>query len=157
MELIASVTGEKVITPSAIVHLTYKCRYVYPTTSVPKSQLPNGHLALPNGNHDSGKKDTAEEAEADGASGADVESEKPNVKDKVEGAKEAIADTKSKVVGQKGKEATAKVNYPPNGYAHAPHWPLVRSLIYFGHIKDTADPETAKEAPLLRALGRLET
>lgn len=113
--------GEKVITPSAIVHLTYKVRYVYPTTSIPKDQLPNGHVAQPNGTHDSDEKKTTGDATENGA---DVK----EIKEKVEDVKDAVVAKKDKILGQKGKEAAPKIDYPPNGYAHAPHWPLVSLL-----------------------------
>lgn len=88
---------------------------------MPKSQLPNGHLSLPNGDHDDDEKKSTEEA---GVNGTGEE----EIKEKVEDVKDAIVAKKDKALGQKGKDAAPKIDYPPNGYAHAPHWPLVRPL-----------------------------
>lgn len=111
-----SVAGEKVVTPSAIVQLTFKCRYIYPSTPVAKNTVPNGHLVDgPNGHADTTPDDTSDE--------------KRDVKDVAEDVKEIVAEKAEKVVGLKGKEAVAKPEYAPNGYAHAPHWPLV-SLVF---------------------------
>lgn len=104
--------GEKVVTPSAIVQLTFKCRYIYPSTPVSK-ELPNGHLSdIPNGHVDSDENKD------------DSSDEKRDLKAAVVDAKDAVLDKAEKVTGQKGKEAV-KPEYPANGYAHAPHWPLV--------------------------------
>lgn len=104
--------GEKVVTPSAIVQLTFKCRYIYPSTPISK-ELPNGHLTnVPNGHVDS------EESKDESSD------EQRDVKEELENVKDAVADKVEKVMGQKGKDAT-KPEYAPNGYAHAPHWPLV--------------------------------
>lgn len=127
-DLTSVVTGEKVITPSAIVHLTYKCRYVYPSTTVPKSQLPNGPVTLPNGDHDSDGKKSADDVTENGT-------DEKEIKEKVDDVKDAIVAKKDKLLGQKGKEATPKIDYPPNGYAHAPHWPLVSNVKDYLHAE----------------------
>jgi len=103
------------VTPSAIVQLTFKCRYIYPSTPVSK-ELPSGHLIDgPNGHTES-----AEETKEDSSD------EKRDLKAVAEDVKDAVVDQAEKVVGTKGKDAT-KPEYPANGYAHAPHWPLVSS------------------------------
>jgi translocation protein SEC63 len=107
------VAGERVVTPSAIVQLTFKCRYIYPSTPVSK-ELPNGHLIDgPNGHAD-----TEDEKKEDSSN------ERRDSKETAEDVKDAVVDKAEKLVGQKGKDA-AKPVYPSNGYAHAPHWPLV--------------------------------
>ncbi|BEJ18115.1 hypothetical protein CspHIS471_0703920 [Cutaneotrichosporon sp. HIS471] len=74
------VTGEKVVTPSSIVQLEFKARWVYPKD--PK-EVSNG----------SARADSVEAVE-------------------------------NEVTKEKKEE---KKNYPPTGYAHAPHWPANRS------------------------------
>lgn len=104
-----------------MVQLNYRCRYVYADTprnsaAPSKSSLPNGHL--PNGN---------EKSEAvDGVVGDDVKEKISEAADVVL-EKAAAVTEKVKQVGQKGKSKSAgsSEKVVPNGYAHAPHWPLV--------------------------------
>jgi hypothetical protein len=56
---------------------------------------------------------------------ADPTDEKGDIETVVDDVKEAVAEKAEKIIGQQGKDATAKPEYAPNGYAHAPHWPLV--------------------------------
>lgn len=97
------------------MQLTFKCRYIYPSTPVSK-EVPNGHLIDgPNGH--------AELAEDKKEESSD---EKKDLKGIADDVKDAVVDKAEKVIGQKGKD-DAKPVYPANGYAHAPHWPLVSS------------------------------
>jgi translocation protein SEC63 len=146
------VPGEKVVSPSSIVQLIYRVRYVYPiTTSAPVSPT-----ALPNS--DSRAADVKVEANGDApslkvkseaGSVAEVEDavtkivaedEKLGIKAEVEGFKEHVAESvensekeKEKEVGKqevgkKGKVPNGPVRkWASNGYAHAPHWPMVSS------------------------------
>nr|XP_019011920.1 translocation protein SEC63 [Kwoniella pini CBS 10737]OCF50701.1 translocation protein SEC63 [Kwoniella pini CBS 10737] len=91
------VGDETLVTPSSIVELTYKARYVYPTTplsllSKPKSLLPNGQL----------KEEVADSV-------ADVEDSVTQVAEEKE---------KPAEIGEK-----KALEVPPNGFAHAPYWP----------------------------------
>jgi hypothetical protein len=78
---------------------------------VAKKSLPNGHLSeFPNGDVETSKNETSDE--------------KSDITAKLEDVKEAVVDKAEKTIGQKGKD-TPKPEYAPNGYAHAPYWPLV--------------------------------
>jgi len=76
--------------------------------------MPNGHLIDGPNAHAESEEETKE----------DSSDEKRELKDVAEDVKDAVVDKAEKVVGTKGKDA-AKPEYPANGYAHAPHWPLV--------------------------------
>lgn len=135
------VPGEKIVTPSAMVQLNFRCRYIYPDTpssggSEGKSSLPNGHVAT-NGD----REDINAEPKSTGAvdDAVDRVDEKTNgdIKQQISDAKEVIAEKVEsakegvKQVGQKGKAKSAvKEKIVPNGYAHAPHWPLVGSVCF---------------------------
>jgi translocation protein SEC63 len=134
------VAGEKVVTPSAIVQLTFKCRYIYPSTPATKKSLPNGHLIeAPNGHAE-----TTEGEETQNSS-----DEKRDIKDVIEDVTDVVVDKAEKMVGQKGKEAIAKPEYAPNGYAHAPHWPLVS--LFLALLSEANG--SATETSLLRLVG----
>lgn len=132
------------MTPSSIVQLSFRCRYLYPTS--PSSASPSLKL-LPNGDtHENGAPEKAvtnsengdgaltesvaeveDAVEAVAEKEADGKESSGDVKEKVPELKEAVVakrDTRQVEIGTKGKKEEKKV-YPPNGYAHAPHWPLV--------------------------------
>ncbi|OCF45263.1 translocation protein SEC63 [Kwoniella heveanensis CBS 569] len=123
------VAGEKLVTPSSIVELTYKCRYVYPTT--PISLLSKPRPLLPNGDINEEPEDGTAGDVAEAADQAEGEKEKPAVKD----VKEKIVEK----VEQKGGEdkQSRKVEVPPNGYAHAPYWPQLRKPHFYVLLGDS--------------------
>ncbi|OCF32886.1 translocation protein SEC63 [Kwoniella heveanensis BCC8398] len=112
------VAGEKLVTPSSIVELTYKCRYVYPTT--PISLLSKPRPLLPNGDINEEPEDGTAGDVAEAADQAEGEKEKPAVKDK----------------GGEDKQSR-KVEVPPNGYAHAPYWPQLRKPHFYVLLGDS--------------------
>nr|XP_018264892.1 translocation protein SEC63 [Kwoniella dejecticola CBS 10117]OBR87050.1 translocation protein SEC63 [Kwoniella dejecticola CBS 10117] len=105
------VGDETLVTPSSIVELTYKARYVYPTT--PLSLLSKPKALLPNGDH---KEEAADSV-------ADVEDSVTQVEEE----KETPAPVDDK----------KKVEIPPNGFAHAPHWPQLRKPHFYVLLGDS--------------------
>ncbi|KAK8865735.1 hypothetical protein IAR55_000881 [Kwoniella newhampshirensis] len=128
------VGGESLVTPSSIVDLTYKVRYIYPGTpystskNKPRSLLPDG---------DAHEKAGSENGVADSV--ADVEESVTKVEQEKE--KPSPVDVKEKVVekldvASKGKEVTEQ-EVPPNGYAHAPRWPQLRKPNFYVLLGDS--------------------
>lgn len=107
------VDDSKVVTPSSIVSLTAKVRYVYPTTALssrakPIPMLPKSELAkLEKGKEENGEAKSIEDVK-EAVKEASEKEEKPTVK-----------EVQEKIV--KNKEAKEVVN----GFAHAPRWPQV--------------------------------
>ena len=114
---------------------------MYPTTptSAPSAKaLPNGDMhATTNGiaNGENGVK--AEAVEKPDI--VEAKDEKPEASDLKTEVEQRVEDLKNdiislakeaggKEIGRKGKKDEEKPVYPPNGYAHAPHWPMVRSF-----------------------------
>lgn len=119
------------VSPSSIVNLNFKVRYVpprlQPTKPVQKS-LPNGDShAIENGPPTPESLGKADDGEGKAAGSGDI-------KEKVEDAKEKVAEIKEKVaekleIGQKGKDVKeTKEEWEKNGYAHAPFWPQVCAI-----------------------------
>lgn len=153
-----SVAGEKLVTPSSIVQLSIKCRYVYPTTSTTSPRPSDKKLALPNGDHvengDTAKAESVSEIE-DAVITVEVDDEKSDIKEKVTELKETIV----KGVGRKGKPEAAQRSYRSNGYAHAPRWPGLRKPHYYLLLGDSkldkviVQPTRVTDIPLPRADG----
>ncbi|WWC88015.1 uncharacterized protein L201_002918 [Kwoniella dendrophila CBS 6074] len=127
------VAGESLVTPSSIVDLTFKCRYVYPTTplsllSKPKPLLPNGDLKEENATPDS-----VADVE-NSVSKAEVDNEKATPADLKEKIVEKVAERSE--IGTKGKEPK-KIEVPPNGFAHAPYWPQLRKPHFYVLLGDS--------------------
>lgn len=129
-------SGEKVVSPSSVVNLNVRLRYVYPTTPSSKA-APSPAKALPNGDHVKEEKENGDAKpdasdlapKVEEAVSAVSSDSKSDVKERVEELKNDIvklAKESTSAVGQKGKESTKDTVYPPNGYAHAPRWPMVR-------------------------------
>ncbi|WWD18086.1 hypothetical protein CI109_102534 [Kwoniella shandongensis] len=149
------VGGESLVTPSSIVDLTYKVRYVHagtPSTTPIKPTLP-----LTNG--DIKEKTESEDGVADSV--AEVEDSVTKVEEETE--KSTLVDVKEKIVEKievatKGKEAT-KQEVPPNGYAHAPRWPQLRKPHFYVLLGDSkldkviVPPVKITDIPLPRADG----
>lgn len=150
-----AVIGERIVTPSSIVSLTFQARYVYPTTSLPKPAfIANGHLDTNKSNGDvreasvSVIEDDLEKVEPEDAVG--------DIKEKiVETVSEAVEETKQAVkVGKKGKKPVKdEKTWAPNGYAFAPHWPAVSRRDVFAKRK--ADG-VAAETSFPGIVGRLK-
>jgi translocation protein SEC63 len=139
------VPGEKVVPPSSVVQLICRLRYVYPTTSTTTASttgLPNGIAAHSESKGDAVKSESAEPADyvaevedavAKVTEDEETVDEKAEIKKQVEELKEKIvngsekkAEKVEKEVGTKGKaESKSERKWAPNGYAHAPRWPLV--------------------------------
>jgi translocation protein SEC63 len=126
-----------VVTPGSMVQLNYRCRYVYPGTpraTAPKTSLPNGHVDADRARDTDSvqavedaveKVDEKADETINGMTNGDVKEKISEVKDIVI-EKAELAAEKVKQVGQKGKSKVgSKEKIIPNGYAHAPHWPLV--------------------------------
>ncbi|KAI9635000.1 Sec63 Brl domain-containing protein [Dioszegia hungarica] len=115
------VEGEKVVSPSSIVSLNFRVRYVAPSASKRKS------ISVPNGDVPAGSNGDVEKAvqaisdeEKDIEEGANTD-----LKEKVGDLKEKIADVVSDKTGKKDEKEKEK-EWEKNGYAHAPFWPQLR-------------------------------
>lgn len=128
------VVGERIVTPSSIVSLTFRARYVYPTTSLSTAK------PVANGDSHSAPVEKGEQQENGGVREAsvsviedDLEKVEPeqaagDVKEKiVEAVTEKVEEAKQAVkVGRKGKVPVKDEKvWASNGYAYAPHWPMV--------------------------------
>ncbi|ORX34164.1 Sec63 Brl domain-domain-containing protein [Kockovaella imperatae] len=134
------VVGERVVTPSSIVNLTFRARYNYASTSIPTDTLPkpkvlaNGDVKAEMSTDDDNTvaNDSVTEVE-DQLEKVDKEVEEKEASAEnrdeksplVDGLTDAVTGTKEPRVGRQGKKPENKV-YPPNGYAHAPRWPGLR-------------------------------
>ncbi|WRT65860.1 uncharacterized protein IL334_002811 [Kwoniella shivajii] len=149
------VAGESLVTPSSIVELTYKCRYVYPTT--PVSLLSKSKSALPNGDikDEIGTADSVADVE-ESVTKVEEEQEKPDITD----VKEKIVEMVEKPakVGTEGK-SVKKTEVPPNGFAHAPYWPQLRKPHFYVLLGDSkldkviVPPVKITDIPLPRSDG----
>ncbi|OXG30931.1 translocation protein SEC63 [Cryptococcus neoformans Ze90-1] len=119
------VDDSKIVTPSSIVSLSAKVRYVYPTTALssrakPVPMLPKSELARL-------EKEKGENEEA------------KSIEDVKEAVKEASKKEQNPTVKQvqeqivKKKEAKEVVN----GFAHTPRWPQLRKPQYYFLLGDT--------------------
>ncbi|RXK35529.1 hypothetical protein M231_07208 [Tremella mesenterica] len=150
-----TVSGERQITPSAIVKLTWKCRYVYPSTPLTTStteKSSNGHMHL-NGHTKEEKSSVDDDAddtkdsvaaveEAIDKVGEESQDEKiiinGNVKEKVEEVKEIIVEKVQKRERSKGDTVNSEdKQWNSNGYAHAPRWPQLRKPHYYVLLGDS--------------------
>jgi translocation protein SEC63 len=147
------VPGEKVVPPSSVVQLICRLRYVYPTSSTTGASttaLPNGSAAHSDPKAGAVKSESAEPtesvAEVEDAvtkvtEGEETVDEKAEIKKQVEELKEKVvngsenAGKLEKEVGTKGKaESKSERKWAPNGYAHAPRWPLVSNFAPGSHV-----------------------
>ncbi|WVR05699.1 hypothetical protein IAU60_002723 [Kwoniella sp. DSM 27419] len=132
------VADENLVTPSSIVELTYKCRYVYPTTPIALLSKPRSMVPVDHGDAKAAEKEPTTD------SVSDIEDSVTKVtEEKSEKGTSLPVDLKEKIVekaekrfGTKGKEAR-KVEVPPNGFAHAPHWPQLRKPHYYVLLGDS--------------------
>lgn len=146
------VEGEKVVSPSSIVNLNFRVRYVHPSSIVSK---PQSKLALTSGDSHTGPNGIAtpeEEKTLEEASKEKVEGVVADIKEKVEDVKDVVSETISKVVSE-DKEDKEKV-WEKNGYAHAPLWPQVSFGVQTCAFL-TAD-QAASQTPLLGPTRRFQ-
>ena len=112
--------GEKIVTPSSIVKLSFKARYVYPSSVTAPAFVASSNdekAVLTNGEVHS--EETNGEANGKEHSVAEVE----NTVVKAE-KKKTVKANKIEDEEEKDEEKDKKV-WPANGFAHAPRWPQV--------------------------------
>lgn len=112
------VAGEKLVTPSSIVSLTFQARYVYPTTST-TGPTANGKVEGTS---------EAVEPNGDGKAEGEMQQATSEIEKTAEDAKEKVVEVveKTKSVGRKGKQGDKEEKtWASNGFAYAPRWPQV--------------------------------
>lgn len=136
--MLTLVTGERVITPGAIVSLKVQARWVYPQSMIEKMQKRIAERA-----------NSVEEIEV--TVEAEEGGETIEVKEKVviengeasdvdeKNEKQAVTKPAAKPAARKPRAAETKDDkvWPPTGYAHAPHWPANRSPAFQLLLGDT--------------------
>ncbi|KAL1406187.1 secretory subunit [Vanrija albida] len=131
------VTGEKSVTPGAIVNLVTKLRFVYPNT-------------VPATNGTAIRGDSVEAVEGAVEPKEGELDEKKELKEKL-----AIVDEKKPAPKKNGKAPKPT----PQGYAHAPHWPADRKAQYYVLLGDSkldkviVQPMRVADIPLPNADG----